>query len=109
VQLLQTEQLTSPHDIKALKAAAVTASTATTAVSQPSSKTASSSIVRCSGQLDPALAAAFIQAVYETAQQQQVMPEQQLQVERYKLQTQEYKYYAGALQLYGIPADSCRA
>jgi hypothetical protein len=42
------------------------------------------------------LAAAFIQAVYEAVQQQQVMPEQQLQVERYKLQTQEYKYYAGA-------------
>jgi hypothetical protein len=86
----------TPDAIQALRAAAVTASTApTAAATQPISKFSSSSNVRCSGQLDPALAAAFIQAVYETVQQQQVMPEQQLQVERYKLQTQEYKYYAG--------------
>eukprot|EP00775_Hariotina_reticulata_P007811 gene7811-8008_t len=46
--------------------------------------------------LDPRLAAEFMAAVYETVQQQQVMPEQQLQLERYKLQAQEFKYYAAA-------------
>jgi hypothetical protein len=95
VQLLQGEQLTSPHAIQALKAAAVTAAAAGPTAAQIRTPSSSSSNVRCSAQLDPALAAAFIQAVYETVQQQQVMPEQQLQVELYKLQTQEYKYYAG--------------
>lgn len=97
-QLLHGEQLTVPQAIQALKAAAVSAAAGPTAVpaaAAPTSKSNSSSNNRCSVQLDPALAAAFIQAVYETVQQQQVMPEQQLQVERYKLQAQEYKYYAG--------------
>jgi hypothetical protein len=99
-QLLLGEQLTTPHAIQALKAAAVTAAAGPNAAVQASTKptsSSSSSNVRCSAQLDPTLAAAFIQAVDVTVQRQQVMSEQQLQVERYKLQTQEYKYYAGML------------
>uniref|UniRef100_A0A383VZF7 Uncharacterized protein n=1 Tax=Tetradesmus obliquus TaxID=3088 RepID=A0A383VZF7_TETOB len=98
----QAEQLASPHAIQALRAAAVSAAAASDAAAAAAAAAAppssSSSIVRCSAQLDPSLAAAFIDAVYQTVQQEQVMPEQQLQVERYKLQTQEYKYYAAANQ-----------
>eukprot|EP00878_Enallax_costatus_P013844 GHUV01014479.1.p1 GENE.GHUV01014479.1~~GHUV01014479.1.p1 ORF type:complete len:339 (+),score=61.67 GHUV01014479.1:238-1254(+) len=50
----------------------------------------------CNVRLDPTLAAAFMQAAYDVVQQQQVMPEQQLQLERFRLQNQEYKYYAAA-------------
>lgn len=99
-QLLQQQQqqLTAPYAISALQATAVSAAVAPGPLAQSNTSTPrsrSDSSSSCNARLDPALAAAFIAAVYDTVRQQQVMPEQQLQVERHKLQTQEYKYYAG--------------
>lgn len=49
----------------------------------------------CDIRLDPSLAAAFTAAVYDVVKQQGVVSEKQLQMERFKLQNREYKYYAG--------------
>eukprot|EP00879_Flechtneria_rotunda_P019746 GHRR01020750.1.p1 GENE.GHRR01020750.1~~GHRR01020750.1.p1 ORF type:complete len:202 (+),score=82.95 GHRR01020750.1:121-726(+) len=84
-----------PHENQIIDPShAVYASAETAAAARQGASSAAAANSNCS-KLDPVLASAFVAAVDKVVQQQGILPEEQLQRERYKLQQQEYKYYLG--------------
>eukprot|EP00879_Flechtneria_rotunda_P028266 GHRR01030363.1.p1 GENE.GHRR01030363.1~~GHRR01030363.1.p1 ORF type:complete len:315 (+),score=152.41 GHRR01030363.1:121-1065(+) len=85
-----------PHENQIIDPShAVYASAETAAAARQGASSAAAANSNCS-KLDPVLASAFVAAVDKVVQQQGILPEEQLQRERYKLQQQEYKYYLAA-------------